>query len=103
MSSPNKLIQDLILFYIKENYNQYLQENNIDKIPDGEIKHVITELYSNKKSHIQIFLKDSLKKVMKEEYIGDLSLLNICKEIFEDDELCKNRLIMEIRNYQKSQ
>ena len=39
---------------------------------------------------------------MKDEYIGDQTLSNICREIFSDDELCKNRLVMEIKNYQKT-
>ena len=37
---------------------------------------------------------------MKDDYIGDLALLNICNEIFEDDELCINRLTLEIKNFQ---
>ena len=38
MSNAGKLIQDLILFYVKENYNHYLEEKNIQKIPDEKIK-----------------------------------------------------------------
>jgi len=101
--SSNKLIQELILFYIKENYNKYLKDHNINKIPDNQINMVISNLYTEKKEHLKEFLKGSLKKVMKEDYIGDLALLNICTEIFNDDNLCKNRLIMEIRNYQNNQ
>ena len=101
--SSNKLVQELILFYIKENYNKYLNDHNINKIPDNQINMVISNLYTEKKEHLKEFLKGSLKKVMKEDYIGDLALLNICTEIFNDDNLCKNRLIMEIRNYQNNQ
>ena len=101
MSSTNKLIQDLILFYVQENYNNYLTKNNIQNIPEKDIKDVVISIYSNKKDHLKEFLKSSLKEVMKEEYIGDLALLNICNEIFEDDELCINRIILEIQNYQK--
>tara|TARA_B100001094_G_scaffold69502_1_gene65986 strand:+ start:3795 stop:4103 length:309 start_codon:yes stop_codon:yes gene_type:complete len=101
--SSNKLVQELILFYIKENYNKYLKDHNINKIPDNQINMVISNLYTEKKEHLKEFLKGSLKKVMKEDYIGDLALLNICTEIFNDDNLCKNRLIMEIRNYQNNQ
>ena len=101
MSSTNKLIQDLILFYVQENYNNYLTKNNIQNIPEKDIKDVVISIYSNKIDHLKEFLKSSLKEVMKEEYIGDLALLNICNEIFEDDELCINRIILEIQNYQK--
>ena len=100
--STNKLIQDLILFYVKENYNKYLEEHKLKIIPEKEIENVISQLYVSKKEHIQTFLKSSLQQLMKDEYIGDQTLSNICREIFSDDDLCKNRLIMEIKNYQKT-
>tara|TARA_B100000686_G_C16764408_1_gene960831 strand:+ start:1247 stop:1564 length:318 start_codon:yes stop_codon:yes gene_type:complete len=100
MSEKNKLIQDLILFYVQENYNHYLKEHNIKKIPEKDIKNVVESIYIHKKDHLRIFLKESLKEIMKDEYIGDLVLLNMCNEIFEDDTLCINRLILEIKNYQ---
>ena len=84
--STNKLIQDLILFYVKENYNKYLEENDLHIIPEKDIESVISQLYVGKKEHIQTFLKGSLKQLMKDEYIGDQTLLNICREIFSDDE-----------------
>ena len=100
MSSSSKLIQDLILFYVKENYNHYLKENELEKIPDDQIENVVDTIYTTKKEHLKGFLKESLKKMMGEEYIGDLALLNICNEIFNDDQLCINRLVYEITNYQ---
>ena len=93
---PNNIRRDN-----QENYNNYLTKNNIQNIPEKDIKDVVISIYSNKKDHLKEFLKSSLKEVMKEEYIGDLALLNICNEIFEDDELCINRIILEIQNYQK--
>ena len=100
MSNAGKLIQDLILFYVKENYNHHLKIKNLEKIPDEEIKGVVQSIYGDKKDHLKLFLKESLKDLMEESYIGDLALLNICNEIFDDDELCINRLTLEIKNYQ---
>jgi hypothetical protein len=88
------------MFYVKENYNHHLKKNDLDKIPTDEIRNVVVSIYSDKKDHLRDFLKTSLKELMKEDYIGDLALLNICNEIFEDDDLCVNRLTMEIKNYQ---
>ena len=99
--SPSEIIQELILFYVKENYFHYLTKNEIQKIPDNEIKTVVINIYSKKKNHLKNFLKKSLKELMKDDYIGDLALLNICTEIFNDDELCINRLVLEIKNYQE--
>ena len=100
MSNTSKLIQDLILFYVKENYNHYLIKNKIEKIPENQIKEVVQDIYGNKKDHLKEFLKEALQELMKDDYIGDLPLLNICNEIFQDDELCINRLVLEIKNYQ---
>tara|TARA_Y100001936_G_C15608542_1_gene425472 strand:- start:26 stop:337 length:312 start_codon:yes stop_codon:yes gene_type:complete len=100
MSDPSKLIKDLILFYVKENYNNYLTKNNIKKIPDNEIRSVVQSIYSDKKNHLKQFLKGSLKELMKDQYIGDLALLNICNEIFADDEAGINILTTEIKKYQ---
>ena len=100
MSNAGKLIQDLILFYVKENYNHYLEEKKIQKIPEENVKGVVQQIYGDKQDHIRVFLKVSLRDLMKEKYIGDLALMNICNEIFDDDELCINRLTLEIVNYQ---
>ena len=62
MSSSSKLIQDLILFYVKENYNHYLKENELEKIPENQIENVVDTIYTTKKEHLKGFLKESLKK-----------------------------------------
>tara|TARA_Y100000389_G_scaffold166377_1_gene171125 strand:- start:35 stop:385 length:351 start_codon:yes stop_codon:yes gene_type:complete len=100
-TNAQKLIQDLIFFYVKENYNKYIIDNNLTSIHDDKLSSVIDSLYTEKKSHIKGFLKNSLKEIMKGEYVGDLVVDNICFDIFNDDEICKNRLIMEIRIYQQ--
>ena len=44
----------------------------------------------------------SLKQIMGNDYIGDTSVLNICREIFSDEELCINRIIKEVIIFQKN-
>ena len=100
--TPEKLIQDLIMFYVKENYNKYISDNNITKIEDKELDNVISNLYTEKKDHLKQFIKTSLKQIMKEDYIGDIVLNNILIDIFRDDNLCINRIKMEITQYQKN-
>tara|TARA_B110000285_G_C14864413_1_gene486122 strand:+ start:387 stop:707 length:321 start_codon:yes stop_codon:yes gene_type:complete len=99
--SPQKLVQDLISFYVKQNYEKYLSFKGINIIPDSDIKSVVNQIYTDRKSHIKEFLKISLKEIMKDNYIGDLFVNNICNDIFQDDELCINRIITEINLYQK--
>ena len=102
--SLQKNIRDLIFFYVKTNYDQYLKENNIQFIPENEIDNIIHTLYDERKEHIQEFIKSSLKELYKsksEEYPGDLIILNILLDIFNDDNLCKNRLTIEIKLHQQ--
>ena len=101
-AKAQKLIQDLILFFVKENYNKYLSDNEIKKIQEDQIELVVKKIYQEKKSNIKEFLTTSLKKIMGEDYIGDLFVNNICIDIFRDDQLCTNRIILEIKNYQKN-
>ena len=99
MSLQNN-IRDLIHFYVKTNYEKYLSEKDIKIIPESEIDNIIHSLYDDRKSHIQIFILESLKTLYKdksEEYPGDRTVKNILLNIFQDDELCKNRLSCEIK------
>ena len=96
-----KHIKDLIFFYVKTNYNKYLTDHNIKYIPDEEISSVIFTLYDERKEHLKEFIKKSLKKLLKDEYPGDLIVINILVDIFNDDELCKNRLTVEIKLHQQ--
>jgi len=105
MSAPiraQKLIRDLILFYVKENYNNYLKENKIKRIEDSRLEGVISSLYTDRKEHLRGFIIKSMKEIMKDEYCGDLIVNNILIDVFRDDTLCKNRIILEIREYQKN-
>lgn len=100
--TPEKLVQDLIMFYVKENYNKHLSDNNISFIKEEDLEGVINTLYSDRKEHLKGFIKESLKKIMKEDYIGDLLVNNMLIDIFRDDNLCKNRIKLEIIEYQRS-
>lgn len=101
MSSLEKRIRDLIHFYIKENYNNYLKVHNIESILESDIPNVVEELYDQKKDHIQEFVLSSLKIMLKHEMPQEYIVKNLLSEIFRDDELCKNRLTYEINIYQQ--
>ena len=57
MSSNTKIIQDLIFFYVKENYNKYLTENSIQSIPEKDIMKIIDSIYTERKNIYNNFLK----------------------------------------------
>ena len=101
MGSLDKRIRDLINFYVKENYNHYLKMNNTLTIKHEDINDIVQELYTEKKVHIQKFVKDSLKIMLKDEHPEEYIINNLLSDIFRDDELCKNRLILEINIHQQ--
>ena len=102
MCSLEKRIRDIIHFYVKENYNNYLKVNNIQTIQEQDILQVVNELYTLKKDHIQEFVKDSLKVMLKDDMPEEYIINNLLSEIFRDDELCKNRIILEIKLHQST-
>jgi len=97
-----KLIKDLVIFYVKENYTAYLLEKNIKTIENSDLDSIIDLLYTQKKEHLKEFIKNSMKELLKDEHPGDLLINNIIMDIFRDDILCKTTLKTEIELYQKN-
>ena len=97
-----KLIKDLVIFYVKENYTAYLLEKNIKTIENSDLDSIIDLLYTQKKEHLKEFIKNSMKELLKDEHPGDLLINNIIMDIFSDDILCKTTLKTEIELYQKN-
>ena len=102
MSTLQQNIKDLIFFYVKTNYEDYLEINKLKTIPDSQINEVVSKLYFQRKEHIKQFILDSLKQMLKEEYPGDQTVKNILLNIFQDDDFCQNRLIIEIKMHQQN-
>ena len=102
MSDYLSVIKELITFYIKTNYEQYLVDNEIKTIPTEQIDNVVDTLYTNKKEHLKTFILSSMNELLKNEYPGDLIISNILNDILRDDQLCKRTLINEIDLYQKN-
>ena len=100
MTTIDKHIRDLIQFYVKTNYEAYIKEHSLSVIEDKQIEAIVSQLYDDRKEHLRGFIKSSLVKLLRDEYPGDLVVLNILTEIFNDDNLCRNRLILEIRLHQ---
>lgn len=101
MTTLEKNIRDLIYFYAKENYNDYLQKNELESIPDEKIEEVVKEIYTDRKDHLKKFIQESLKTLLKEEHPGDLVVNNILIDVFRDDDYCVNRITLEIKMYQQ--
>ena len=102
MSKLERDIKDLIIFYVKENYNKYLVENNLTIIGKEKIKQIISDMYYPKKDHLKQFVKESMKELWKDEYPGDLIIDNIFFSIYQDDKFNINRICVEIELHQEN-
>ena len=100
MSNYLNMIKELITFYVKTNYENYLEEHKIKSI--SNISNIVDEIYTQNKEHLKGFILSSMKELLKDEYPGDLIIKNILIDIFRDDNLCKRRLITEIELFQKN-
>ena len=98
----NNIVKDLIIMFVTENYKKYLEENKIDFIEENKIGKIIKQLYLEKKDKLKVWLKECLKEIQKDEYMGDLAYNNLMFNIFQDDELNCKRLELEIITYQKN-
>ena len=98
--SSLKMIKELVIFYIKTNYEEYLKSNSIDKIEDDKIPEVVDGLYTEKKEHLRGFILNSMREMLKSEYPGDLPINAILNDVFQDDEFNKTKLVDEIKTYQ---
>lgn len=95
-------IKELISFYIKVNYENYLEKNKLKTIEESQIKTLVSEMFDSKKDHMQDFVKTTLKDMLKDEYPGDSNINNIFREILEDKEFCINKIFTEIKIYQQT-
>lgn len=97
----NNIVKDLIILFVTENYKKYLKDNNLKTIDENNMNNVVTKVYVEKKNELKIWLKDCLKKVQGNDYMGDLAYQNLLINIFEDDKLNCKRLELELIEYQK--
>ena len=91
MSNIIEHIKDLFIFYVDTNYNHYLTKNKIEKLEGDDLKKYVEELYKEKKEDSIIFVKESLKKLLKDEYPGDSEIMKIIKsQDISDEDNIKN-------------
>lgn len=86
MSNILQHIKELFIFYVDTNYNHYLTKNKIEKLEGDVLKKFVENLYKEKKEDSIIFVKESLKKLLKDEYPGDSEVMKIIKSQDVSDE-----------------
>jgi hypothetical protein len=94
-------IKNIIFFYIKKKYNEYLEQHCTDYIDKNELEKLIDQLYIVEKDIIKKYIRDCLKDMYSDNYNSTL-VETIILEIFDDEELAKNRVILEIQTFQQN-
>tara|TARA_B100000963_G_scaffold359925_1_gene388795 strand:- start:1783 stop:2109 length:327 start_codon:yes stop_codon:yes gene_type:complete len=97
-------IANIVLYYIKKQYNKYLEEKNLKKIPEHEIKAVVGGFYSEKEQELKKFIRNTMRKNFP-DYDKNLAMKTgteeIILEIFDDREFSITKVALEISNFQK--
>lgn len=93
-------IKELLIFYVKTHYENYLKKNRLKKIDENKLKMVVENIYKENKEHAKIFVINSLQEVYTDK-CPDTSIINlILIDIFEDEAIILYKLNEQIRNHQ---
>lgn len=99
-SLPN-LIKDIVFFYVKYYYDKIIKELNINVLSNIQIDNFISEHYTNKEKELRDYIRKSLKKNQCDNY-NSIATENILLEMFSDSEMAKERIRLEILDYQNN-
>ena len=98
-----KTISNIVLYYIKKHYHNYLKEHQLSKIPDDEINNVVNSFYVEKEAELKKFIRNTMRKNFP-DYDKNLAMKTgteeIILEMFDDREFSVSRVSLEIGNYQ---
>jgi hypothetical protein len=97
-SLPN-LVKDIIFFYVKYYYEKYLTDNSLTKMSDEDIDKFISIYYGEKQQDLKDYIRNSLKKNQGSEY-SSIATENILLELFNDTDMAKERIRLEIQDFQ---
>jgi len=99
---PNT-IKSIVLHFIKVHYKQYLDDNKLSKIPEDQVEEVVYGLYDDKQQELKKYIRGTMRKNFL-DYDSNFTMKTTTEEIilemFDDPDYSKNRLVLEIKNYQ---
>lgn len=97
---PN-LIREIIFFYVKHYYDKYLLQNSITTMNDEHINAFIKQYYTDKEKELRDYVRTTLKKNQGTAY-NSIAVENILLEISSDPSMAKERVKLEIQDYQRN-
>ena len=103
MSSGEKtltnLVKETVFYYVKYYYDKYLTEHQLTIMDDAHIDRFIQTNYTDREKDLREYVRKSLKKNLGDGY-NNLAVENILLEIFKDPAMAKERIRLEIVDYQ---
>lgn len=94
-------IKEIIMDFVKDKYFEYLSNNNILLICNNDLKKIITNFYNDNNKVLKNIIRNTLKNDYGSDY-PSMTIENTLFDIFQDNSLNINRIVLEIENYQKS-
>ena len=101
---PNT-IKSIVLHFIKVHYKKYLDDNKLTKIPSEEVDDVVNNLYDEKQQELKKYIRGTMRKNFPDydkNFTMKTTTEEIILEMFDDPDYSKNRLVVEIKNYQET-
>jgi hypothetical protein len=95
---PN-LVREIIFFYVKHYYDKYLSSKGLKNMSDADIDSFIQIYYTEKEKELREYVRNSLKKNLGSGY-NSIAVENILLEISSDPNMAKERIRLEIIDYQ---
>ena len=99
--SIQEKVRNIVFYFVKNEYKSYLDKHELKFIPEADLDSVVDSFYIQKEKTLKEFIRTNLRKMMKQQYPGPL-VENIIFDIFQDDKLAKNRIILEIKQFQSN-
>jgi hypothetical protein len=102
-TTPNNLttmVRDITYYFIKFYYDKELQTTGQKVLSEGDLQYMIDRLYNEKASDLKKYIRDTLKENLGAGY-SSLATENILLEMFNDPEYSKQRVLLEILEFQK--
>ena len=95
------LIRDITMHYVKHYYDKYLIDKKMTVIPENELRDLINNLYHENQEKLRKYIRRTLKAHLRENY-RSMVIENILCKMFEDPKYSKERLSLEIINFQNN-
>lgn len=99
MNLPN-MVRDITYYFIKYYYEKELKTHNVTILPDEYVKTMINNLYTEKSQELKKYIRSNLKSNLGNNY-NIIAIENIILEMFSNQEYSKQRIYLEIIEYQK--